>query len=281
MVRVEQFSVKGKVKTCSVCIPGTSECFLFSVRPKLCVYHTTEYNDHYVYFNTHQETMPNGLVRTTCSVLGVCVWQTTCNEWLRLAYVWQSKRNIKNCTKCKKFGLSKAADLFLLPSMLDWSTNHSYHDKRHVFDAVLRNVQIYRYSRCKSASDSSDRVVTLLPERLLSLLLVVIGRVELFLCSCCQSVYGDKERIVHCRVWADNMSTSACGWAPSSAKGTAKRNQLAQPTRVHSCRARKSSTLTRSKSGVLAIKSERKKITKRCAMLCVFATLIVFTQLQY
>ncbi|NWR72333.1 TLDC1 protein, partial [Centropus unirufus] len=40
---------------------GDSRCFLFSVSPSLAVYTYTGYNDHYMYLNQGQQTMPNGL----------------------------------------------------------------------------------------------------------------------------------------------------------------------------------------------------------------------------
>ncbi|XP_078462926.1 MTOR-associated protein MEAK7 [Lampetra planeri] len=40
---------------------GSSHCFLFSLRPSVGVYSCTGYNDHYMYLNHGQQTMPNGL----------------------------------------------------------------------------------------------------------------------------------------------------------------------------------------------------------------------------
>nr|CAB3263051.1 uncharacterized protein LOC100187118 [Phallusia mammillata] len=39
---------------------GTPHSFLFTIAPSLNIFTTTGYNDHYVYFNIRQETMPNG-----------------------------------------------------------------------------------------------------------------------------------------------------------------------------------------------------------------------------
>ncbi|XP_038664366.1 MTOR-associated protein MEAK7 [Scyliorhinus canicula] len=41
--------------------PGDSKCFLFTLRPQLGIYNCTSYNDHYMYLNHGQQTMPNGL----------------------------------------------------------------------------------------------------------------------------------------------------------------------------------------------------------------------------
>ncbi|KFP24224.1 TLD domain-containing protein 1, partial [Colius striatus] len=40
---------------------GDNRCFLFSVYPSLAVHTYTGYNDHYMYLNHGQQTMPNGL----------------------------------------------------------------------------------------------------------------------------------------------------------------------------------------------------------------------------
>ncbi|GCB67923.1 MTOR-associated protein MEAK7 isoform X1 [Scyliorhinus torazame] len=40
---------------------GDSKCFLFTLQPKLGIYNCTGYNDHYMYLNHGQQTMPNGL----------------------------------------------------------------------------------------------------------------------------------------------------------------------------------------------------------------------------
>lgn len=40
---------------------GDSRCFLFTVNPSLRVYNTTGYNQHCMYLNQNQQTMPNGL----------------------------------------------------------------------------------------------------------------------------------------------------------------------------------------------------------------------------
>lgn len=41
---------------------GTDASFLFTLSPKMRVFTSTGYNDHYMYLNLHQQTMPNGLV---------------------------------------------------------------------------------------------------------------------------------------------------------------------------------------------------------------------------
>ncbi|KAK2505476.1 hypothetical protein MC885_020326, partial [Smutsia gigantea] len=40
---------------------GDDRCFLFSVSPSMAVYTCTGYNDHYMYLNHGQQTIPNGL----------------------------------------------------------------------------------------------------------------------------------------------------------------------------------------------------------------------------
>ncbi|XP_038394069.1 LOW QUALITY PROTEIN: MTOR-associated protein MEAK7 isoform X8 [Canis lupus familiaris] len=40
---------------------GDDTCFLFSISPRMAVYTSTGYNDHYMYLNHRQQTIPNGL----------------------------------------------------------------------------------------------------------------------------------------------------------------------------------------------------------------------------
>jgi len=40
---------------------GSGECFLFQIRPCLRVFHTSSHNENYMYLNSGQETLPNGL----------------------------------------------------------------------------------------------------------------------------------------------------------------------------------------------------------------------------
>ncbi|XP_071490061.1 MTOR-associated protein MEAK7-like [Diadema antillarum] len=40
---------------------GDTHCFLFTLTPDLGIYETTGHNDHYMYLNIDQQTMPNGL----------------------------------------------------------------------------------------------------------------------------------------------------------------------------------------------------------------------------
>lgn len=41
---------------------GNDTCFLFTLGPKMRIFPATGYNNHYMYLNLHQQTMPNGLV---------------------------------------------------------------------------------------------------------------------------------------------------------------------------------------------------------------------------
>ncbi|XP_072024141.1 MTOR-associated protein MEAK7-like [Amphiura filiformis] len=40
---------------------GSSQCFLFSLSPSYGIYGASQHNDHYMYLNTDQQTLPNGL----------------------------------------------------------------------------------------------------------------------------------------------------------------------------------------------------------------------------
>ena len=45
---------------------GSSNCFLFSIKPFCEVYTATGYNENFMYLNQGVQTLPNGLVSTTC-----------------------------------------------------------------------------------------------------------------------------------------------------------------------------------------------------------------------
>lgn len=57
----------GSDQCCCVCVlwslAGDNRCFLFSISPSMAVYTSTGYNNHYMYLNHGQQTIPNGLVR--------------------------------------------------------------------------------------------------------------------------------------------------------------------------------------------------------------------------
>lgn len=57
----------------TVCFTGDNRCFLFSISPSLAVFINTGYNDHYMYFNHGQQTMPNGLVSSGKLEATVCL----------------------------------------------------------------------------------------------------------------------------------------------------------------------------------------------------------------
>ncbi|KAG8278682.1 hypothetical protein J6590_100020 [Homalodisca vitripennis] len=42
-------------------VSGDSDCFLFRLNPVASMFPSTGYNDHYVYFNSQQQSLPNGL----------------------------------------------------------------------------------------------------------------------------------------------------------------------------------------------------------------------------
>lgn len=42
---------------------GDDSSFLFTLAPKMRIFHSSGYNQHFQYLNLHQQTMPNGLVR--------------------------------------------------------------------------------------------------------------------------------------------------------------------------------------------------------------------------
>jgi hypothetical protein len=52
---------------------GQPDCFVFTAKPHVALYKGTTVNDHYQYFNSGTETLPNGLVREPVC-LSVCLF---------------------------------------------------------------------------------------------------------------------------------------------------------------------------------------------------------------
>ncbi|XP_012586126.1 PREDICTED: TLD domain-containing protein 1 isoform X1 [Condylura cristata] len=50
---------------------GDSRCFLFSISPQMAVFTHTGYNNHFMYLNHGQQTIPNGLAKNGKSILDV------------------------------------------------------------------------------------------------------------------------------------------------------------------------------------------------------------------
>ena len=78
-------------------IIGSSNNFLFSLSPKMAVYPSTGFNDHYQYLNIQQQTFPNGLVnsntlmclnhdRDTSTILNL--FREWVASWNILAFFW-------------------------------------------------------------------------------------------------------------------------------------------------------------------------------------------------
>ncbi|XP_033114067.1 uncharacterized protein LOC117114507 [Anneissia japonica] len=49
------------VKPCVFVFIGGSQCFLFTLSPSMAIFESSSINDHYMYLNMDQETLPNGL----------------------------------------------------------------------------------------------------------------------------------------------------------------------------------------------------------------------------
>ncbi|XP_034734574.1 MTOR-associated protein MEAK7 isoform X2 [Etheostoma cragini] len=91
---------------------GDSRCFLFSVFPRLRVYTATGYNQHYMYFNQNQQTMPNGL--------GMGGQQYYFGLWLDSDFGRGHSRARPKCTTYGSPQLSGEED-FTLDSMEVWA----------------------------------------------------------------------------------------------------------------------------------------------------------------
>ncbi|XP_078114167.1 MTOR-associated protein MEAK7 [Sander vitreus] len=91
---------------------GDSRCFLFSVFPRLRVYTATGYNQHFMYFNQNQQTMPNGL--------GMGGQQYYFGLWLDSDFGRGHSRARPKCTTYGSPQLSGEED-FTLDSMEVWA----------------------------------------------------------------------------------------------------------------------------------------------------------------
>ncbi|XP_030045335.1 MTOR-associated protein MEAK7-like isoform X2 [Microcaecilia unicolor] len=92
--------------------PGDNRCFLFSVFPRLEVYTYTGYNDHYMYLNHGQQTMPNGL--------GMGGQHNYFGLWIDSNYGKGHSKAKPKCTTYNSPQLS-AQDDFLLDALEVWA----------------------------------------------------------------------------------------------------------------------------------------------------------------
>ncbi|KAL0968216.1 hypothetical protein UPYG_G00263930 [Umbra pygmaea] len=90
---------------------GDSRCFLFSVVPCLRVYNCTGYNQHYMYLNQGQQTMPNGL--------GMGGQHGYCGLWLDSDFGHGHSRARPRCTTYGSPQLSAEED-FTIQALEVW-----------------------------------------------------------------------------------------------------------------------------------------------------------------
>ncbi|TDH09047.1 hypothetical protein EPR50_G00082510 [Perca flavescens] len=101
---------------------GDSRCFLFSVFPRLRVYTATGYNQHFMYFNQNQQTMPNGL--------GMGGQQYYFGLWLDSDFGRGHSRARPKCTTYGSPQLSGDED-FTLDSMEVWAVGKPPEPEEH------------------------------------------------------------------------------------------------------------------------------------------------------
>lgn len=95
---------------------GDSRCFLFTVFPRLRVYTATGYNQHFMYLNQNQQTMPNGL--------GMGGQHGYFGLWLDCDFGCGQSRARPKCTTYGSPQLSGEED-FTLDSMEVWAVGKS------------------------------------------------------------------------------------------------------------------------------------------------------------
>ncbi|XP_057692908.1 MTOR-associated protein MEAK7 [Corythoichthys intestinalis] len=112
---------------------GDSRCFLFSVFPRLRVYSATGYNQHFMYLNQNQQTMPNGL--------GMGGQHSYFGLWLDSDFGHGHSRARPKCTTFGSPQLS-GDENFILDSVEVWAVGKTYepeedeegHAKKSVLD---------------------------------------------------------------------------------------------------------------------------------------------------
>lgn len=60
---------------------GDDSSFLFTLAPRMRIFSTSGYNQHFQYLNIHQQTMPNGLVSEVNFILFVINLQELCKQF--------------------------------------------------------------------------------------------------------------------------------------------------------------------------------------------------------
>lgn len=89
---------------------GDDSCFLFSLAPKMRVYPSTGYNQHFQYLNLHQQTMPNGL--------GMGGQHGYCGLWLDDDY--GSGHTSETCTTFKGYSQMSQEKVFKYRHLEVW-----------------------------------------------------------------------------------------------------------------------------------------------------------------
>nr|XP_014350573.1 PREDICTED: TLD domain-containing protein 1 [Latimeria chalumnae] len=96
-------------------LTGDSRCFLFTIYPSFATYICSGYNDHYMYLNHGQRTLPNGLgMGGQCSYFGL---------WLDSDYGKGQSKAKPRCTTFSSPQLSAKED-FILQSLEVWAVGN-------------------------------------------------------------------------------------------------------------------------------------------------------------
>ncbi|XP_077568069.1 MTOR-associated protein MEAK7 isoform X3 [Stigmatopora nigra] len=114
---------------------GDSRCFLFSVFPRLSVYSATGYNQHFMYLNQNQHTMPNGL--------GMGGQHSYFGLWLDSDFGHGHSRARPKCTTFGSPQLS-GDENFILDSMEIWAVGKASEpdeeEEAHINKSVMDKV---------------------------------------------------------------------------------------------------------------------------------------------
>ncbi|XP_051916875.1 MTOR-associated protein MEAK7 isoform X2 [Hippocampus zosterae] len=126
---------------------GDSRCFLFSVFPRLRVHTATGYNQHFMYLNQKQQTMPNGL--------GMGGQHSYFGLWLDSDFGHGHSRARPKCTTFGSPQLSGDED-FILDSMEVWAVGKP-HEPEEVEEGVGKGSVLDRDPEVQAIMEMTGR----------------------------------------------------------------------------------------------------------------------------
>ncbi|KAM9815451.1 MTOR-associated protein MEAK7 isoform 3-T14 [Syngnathus typhle] len=138
---------------------GDSRCFLFSVFPRLRVHTATGYNQHFMYLNQNQQTMPNGL--------GMGGQHRYFGLWLDSDFGHGHSRAQPKCTTFGSPQLS-ADEEFILDSMEIWAVG-KISELEEMLEQMLKEHEKTCDLVCKAEEQGSQEISVKQPDSTLDM----------------------------------------------------------------------------------------------------------------